>query len=235
MTCQGFVPLDQLIKLQSGAWAALDVIERNVERELAITGRTLQYLASGVPVIYNDYSTLSDDIREYKAGWTIATDTTTALQSVFDELVEGGPRLVDELSKNALRLTADRFDPRRSMQPLVELCNSAGKRMSLRAPRQRKPRGGTAPVGRVLGITPDSGALSELRMNNPLRALHRQQLIDGFATCGALGDQLASDNSLYEVIFIQRAIPETVLYRPGKSRASIFAGCRRQSAGPRPL
>lgn len=205
----GFLPVEELTNLLSGAWAALDLIERTIERELAITGRTLQFLSMGVPVIYNNYATLSHDIREYKAGWTVPTEDPNALKPVFDELVKGGRPLVEELSRNALRLSAEKFDPIKAMSPLVEFCNTARKRTNLTTTGKARPAGKGAPVGKVLAISRDTAAIAELRMNNPLRALHRQQIIDGFVSSEASCERLAKDNSFYEVIFIQRAVPES--------------------------
>ncbi|MCW5981533.1 MAG: glycosyltransferase family 4 protein [Bryobacteraceae bacterium] len=206
----GFLAVEEFTRLLSSAWAAVDLIERTLERELAITGRTLQFLSTGVPVIYNDYATLSAAIREYRAGWAIPTHDPAALKPVIDELVQGGKPLVEELTANALRLAKERFDPIAAMRPLVEICGSVGKRASRTPSRRAGSRGKAAPVGKVLALSRDTGAIAELRMNNPLRALHRQRLIDGFFASDAAGERLARDNSLYEAILIQRTVPESV-------------------------
>src|SRR5690606_28942268 len=47
---------------------ALDLMQRNPERELAYTTRTMVYLQCGLPVIYNDYSEISHLIRANDCG-----------------------------------------------------------------------------------------------------------------------------------------------------------------------
>lgn len=118
----GFLSLENLTELLSHAWAGLDLMERNFERELAINGRTIQFLASGTPLIYNNYSTLSSLVSKYNAGWTIPVDDPNALPSVLGQLRQGGPQLVDELSMNSKRLAREALDPDTLMGPLVELC-----------------------------------------------------------------------------------------------------------------
>ncbi|MCW5981534.1 MAG: glycosyltransferase family 4 protein [Bryobacteraceae bacterium] len=204
----GFLAIEKLNALLSTAWAALDLMEQSVERELAVNGRTLQFLGAGIPVIYNDYSTLSADIRAHRAGWTVPAKDPSALTPIFQELVRGGRPLVEELSANALRLSQT-FDPVKAMRPLVELCGSVAKRRPIPS-FARRQSGPSPPVGRVLAISPQTGTLSTLRMANPLGSLHRQRLIDGFSQADAPGDCLARDNALYEVIILQRAMHEHI-------------------------
>ncbi len=125
--CHPFLPLDQLVSLCSTSWAALDLMEWSVERELAIPGRTLQYLACATPVIHSDYSSLASSIREYRAGWTVPADPA-ALTSVLDELLIGGLPLAQSLSANAQRLFEERLSPKNAMEELVRLCDAPGKR-----------------------------------------------------------------------------------------------------------
>lgn len=214
----GFRPVDELNRTLSTCWAALDLMERNLERELAINGRTLQFLGTGTPVIYNDYATLSPLIRKYRAGWTAPTDDVSVLLPIFNELREGGPALVDELSRNALRLVASEFDPLRSMEPLVTLCSgpvhkrTGPSAVSTTSTARLPVASAPAPqIGHVLAISPDpAGALGELRVNNPLRALQRQGLIAGFRCCDLSFESLKDDPTPYEAVIIQRTVPEYI-------------------------
>jgi hypothetical protein len=206
----GDLPREELNRVLANVWATLDLNERTLEGELAAPDRAAQFLAAGVPIIYNNFGSFANDIREYRAGWTVDTETTRGLESVLEELVTAGQPLVEELSRNALRLSSEKLNPIEAMRPLVELCDSAGKRGSLARSRSAQVQGKPAAIGKVLAISRDIGAVGELRMNNPFRALHRQRLIDGFVTSHPLLARLAGDNSLYEVIFTQRALPEGV-------------------------
>jgi hypothetical protein len=66
---------------------------------------------------------------------------------------------------------------------------------------------------RVLAISPacpSITALLEPRINNPLRALQRQHLIEMFATTGIPMDGIAESRSLFDAVLVQRAVPEYI-------------------------
>jgi glycosyltransferase involved in cell wall biosynthesis len=207
----GFRPIEELVERQSTAWCALDLMERNIERELAIAGRTVVFLSTGTPVIHNDYSTLSGLIEKYHAGWTISPSDPEALEAVFREIVKGGRALVDQISANARKLAAEEFRPESSMFALVNLCGGDTPKRSGSKPLRQPvgtPKG--EPEMRVLAISPDSFALLELRVRNPLRALQRRNRIAGFKTTGITFEGLADDLSEYSAVLIQRTVPEYV-------------------------
>ena len=68
---QPMIPRDQLIQAYCRSHVAIDLMQRNAERELAFTTRTVEYLWCGLPVIYNNYAELSGYIADYQAGWTL--------------------------------------------------------------------------------------------------------------------------------------------------------------------
>jgi glycosyltransferase involved in cell wall biosynthesis len=209
----GYRPVEDLMAMLSQAWCALELMERNIERELAITGRTVEFLSTGTPVIYNDYSTLSGLIKKYEAGWTLPPSDFDALGRAFEELAHGGPTLVDRLSRNARRLAIEQFSPETSMAALLRLCDQGVPKRAGRKsthPVLKNQKHSTSKPFRVLAISPDSFALVDLRVNNPLRALQRQGLISGFTTAGITFDRLIGDRSHYDVVLIQRAVPEYI-------------------------
>lgn len=205
----GYRPVEELVGTLSTAWCALELMERNIERELAITGRTVEFLSTGTPVIYNDYSTISGLIQRYSAGWTVSPSDPEALGPIFKELAGGGPELVDRLSANARRLATEQFDPKTSMSALLTLCDEGiPKRRSASIPITQKGKRADPP--KVLGISQDGFAILDLRLNNPLRSLQRQGLIGSFGTTGISFDALRTDSSQYEVIVIQRTVPSYI-------------------------
>ena len=207
----GYRPVEELNETLSTAWCALELMEQNIERELAITGRTVEFLSSGTPVIYNDYSTLSGLIRKYDAGWTLSPSDPEALEQVFHELANGGPELVDRLSANARRLATEQFSAESSMAELLNLCDQGIRKRSTETPSHSKFRQGKrAQLSRVLAIFPGDSALLDLRVKNPLRALQRQGSIHSFRTTGIRFDCLPTDSSQFDVVLIQRAVPEHV-------------------------
>ncbi len=76
--------------------------------------------------------------------------------------------------------------------------------------RVDSPRRGADEAPRVLAISDDSFALLDLRVNNPLRALQRQGRIQGFAVSNTSFGRLAMDSASYDVVLIQRTVPESV-------------------------
>lgn len=116
-------PYEEFSRLLAEGGIALDLMARNTERELAVTSRTVQYLAAGLPVIYNDYSELSGAIGDAEAGWTLAPDDDKALRDIVTGLLTGtidpGPQ-----AEAAYRLAGDRFDPARSIDELDGFCRS---------------------------------------------------------------------------------------------------------------
>jgi hypothetical protein len=191
-------------------------MEQNIERELAITGRTVEFLASGTPVIYNDYATLSKLIQSYGAGWTLSPSDPFAMRQIFAELVKHGPALVDELSRKAQNLAKSEFSEEECTAPLVNLClGPVQKRLKVspaatstsRASRQAKL---PPALGRVLAISPDRDALVELRVSNPLRALQRQGYIHSMTIVEPYGQALKEDTALYDAIVVHRAVPRFI-------------------------
>jgi GT2 family glycosyltransferase len=117
VTAPGMVSHDDLIERYTRAHVAIDVMQRNPERELAFTTRTVEYLWCGLPVIYHDYAELSDYIREYEAGWTVDPQDAEALRCVLDTVFTQ-PDEVARRSRNAQRLMRERLSWDRTIEPL---------------------------------------------------------------------------------------------------------------------
>jgi glycosyltransferase involved in cell wall biosynthesis len=114
---QPFIPHDELLRHYARAHVAIDLMARNPERELAFTTRTVEYLWCGLPVIYNNYSELSDYIRDYEAGWTLDPEDTDGLRAVIETILRE-PRVVEARSRNAQRLVRERLTWDRTIEPL---------------------------------------------------------------------------------------------------------------------
>jgi glycosyltransferase involved in cell wall biosynthesis len=204
-----FLPVEDLRSLLSSSWVALDLMEWSLERELAVYGRTLEYLTSGTPVIHNEYSSLAQPIREYQAGWTVAPDCSV-LPRVFEQLADGGAAMAESMSANALRLVREKLDASRAMDALVQLCDAAEKRECIARGGKRSTAGPAAPLGRVLGITGALDAIAALRLTNPLRAAREKGLIQDFRAIEASLDDLVADETQYDIVLVQRTVPQHV-------------------------
>jgi hypothetical protein len=101
-------------------------MQRNAERELAFTTRTVEYLWCGLPVIYNNYAELADYIRSYDAGWALDPQDQNALWHVFEEILSS-PELLEERSSNAQRLVRDYLTWDRTIEPLDTFCRNPFK------------------------------------------------------------------------------------------------------------
>jgi GT2 family glycosyltransferase len=114
---RGMVSHEELIAAYTRAHVAIDLMRRNRERELAFTTRTVEYLWCGLPVIYNNYSELSDYIREYNAGWVLDPEDREAILAVLSEIFEH-PECIVEKSQNAQRLVRERLTWDKTIAPL---------------------------------------------------------------------------------------------------------------------
>jgi glycosyltransferase involved in cell wall biosynthesis len=113
----GIVPHETLINEYTRAHVAIDLMNRNPERELAFTTRTVEYLWCGLPVIHNDYAELSDYIREYDAGWTIDPQDREAITATLDEIFKH-PEQLAERAQNAQRLVRKQLTWDKTIGPL---------------------------------------------------------------------------------------------------------------------
>ena len=123
----------ELLRRYARAHVAIDLMKRNAERELAFTTRTVEYLWCGLPVIYNDYSELSDYIADYEAGWTLDPDDQDGLRAVIETILTD-PQEVARRGRNAQRLVRERLTYDRTIEPLDAFCRSPRMRSHERAP-----------------------------------------------------------------------------------------------------
>jgi hypothetical protein len=124
---QQTIPRDRLIQEYCHSHVAIDIMQRNAERELAFTTRTVEYLWCGLPVIYNHYSELSEYIQAYEAGWTLDPKDKEGIRQVINRILDS-PELVEERSHNAQRLVRERFTWDKTIAPLDAFCRNPVKR-----------------------------------------------------------------------------------------------------------
>ena len=124
---QPMIPRDQLIQEYCRSHVAIDLMQRNAERELAFTTRTVEYLWCGLPVIYNNYAELSGYIAEYQAGWTLDPADPAGLRRVLNDMLDD-PAMLETRSRNAQRLARERLTWDRTIAPLDAFCRQPRKR-----------------------------------------------------------------------------------------------------------
>ena len=116
----GMLPYEQFASLMSSADVAFDLMDWNLERQLAVTIRTTTYLWAGLPVIYNDYADLGRLIHQYDAGWLVKPGDNEALETVLN-IIYNDPQTVAKKAKNAQTLARNEFSWNRAVLPLLDL------------------------------------------------------------------------------------------------------------------
>jgi glycosyltransferase involved in cell wall biosynthesis len=123
---KGYVGREQLIDVYRRSSVAVETMQYNLERELAFTTRTIEYLWCGLPVLYNDYAEISDHIRDYDAGWTVNPESDAEIALAIDEILSR-PDIIRRKSENAQRLVRDRFCWDRTIAPLLNFLHHPSK------------------------------------------------------------------------------------------------------------
>lgn len=119
---RAFTSFDELMTDYRGIEVALDLMERNPERELAFATRTMMYLYCGVPAIHNNYSELAGVIASGGCGWTVSPDDEQAFRATVRRILARETPLA-EMSEKA-RETAARFSWDKTISPLAEFCKN---------------------------------------------------------------------------------------------------------------
>ncbi len=115
----GYIGRDQLLGIYRRASVAVEAMQYNLERELAFTTRTIEYLWCGLPVLYNNFGEVGEHIAEYDAGWTVDADDEASIATAVREIFER-PDLVKEKGINAQRLVRERFSWETTILPLLD-------------------------------------------------------------------------------------------------------------------
>ncbi len=116
------LPYEEMEQTFLNADVAVDLSERNSERELSFSYRIIEYLRCGLPVVCNHYLAIASDIESYQAGWVInAEDNPEALEEVVKNILTH-PDCVAERSANAQRLVYERYNWERTTEPLYQYC-----------------------------------------------------------------------------------------------------------------
>lgn len=120
------VCFDLLVETLAQSSLALDVWQKNPERELAFSSRTVAYLWAGLPVITGNYGELSQLIDEYQAGWLVNPENPAEIKAIIGSLMEH-PATILEYQKNARRLFAERFSREKTIKPVDAFCRAPVK------------------------------------------------------------------------------------------------------------
>lgn len=138
----GVMPFDELLALAMRCGAAIDLMPRNPERELAFPTRTVFYMWAGLPVIHNNYDELAEPIHRAKAGWTLDPGDERGLKRLVERLAGHSEDIVRR-SENARHLVQQRYTWDKTIGPLAAWCRDPhrreGKRPVVVAVKAGKP------------------------------------------------------------------------------------------------
>lgn len=113
------VARDTLIEHYQRASVAWDLMRYNVERGMAFTSRTAEYLWTGLPVVYNDSGELSEYIADFDAGWVVNPDDKAAIEAVIAQIF-AEPGEIARRGRNAQALAQKHLNWETSITPLHE-------------------------------------------------------------------------------------------------------------------
>ena len=141
----GFVSREELRGYYRKASCAVDLMGKNIERELAITTRTAEYLAEGIPPIYNNYNVLSERIEAEDAGWCLDPDDLVGLRALIRDLLANHRTTIPPKSANAARIYREVLTFKSTLEPMKVMLGNLPERpaSSCRPPDDRKPKQGT--------------------------------------------------------------------------------------------
>lgn len=123
----GVMPFDRLLPLLLGCGAAIDLMPRNAERELAYPTRTVTALWAGLPVLHNDYDELAAPIRKARAGWTLDAADTEKLERTVERILSR-PAETESKSQNAQAFVRKNLAWDKTITPLATWCRDPRRR-----------------------------------------------------------------------------------------------------------
>lgn len=123
----GMLPYSDMLSLFHEAWAAVDLMAPNLEREVALSFRQLDALRCGLPLIIGSHAPLAPLIADFDAGWVLQHGDQTALQQCLAEVLTGG-RALDRKSRNVWKLAQKHFQSKDAVRPLLEVLAAPTRR-----------------------------------------------------------------------------------------------------------
>jgi len=204
------VPYPKLSSLMNNRGIAIELSARTLERAFAVPIRTVNYLAHGVPVITNNYSSLSYDVASYNAGWCVDPTNPSKFNDVFQQVLQTPNGQLSVMSANARRLGKERFEARDGFSILKERVITKQRQKA----RKIGTLSGLTLNNRdnrpcVLVISDEYENLLNLRVRIPFDAMHKAGRIKGYHVL-LNGEIVHSAGNLDEIrlidaIWVQRA------------------------------
>ncbi len=175
------MPYAEFSSIINGGGIAIDLNTPTLERQLAVPIRTVTYLAHGVPVLTNDYSSLGKEIATRGAGWAIDPTDPAAFRAALTTVLETSADQLALMSQAARQLAHDRFDAARGFSELqAALDEQSSRRRIARFERRRVVPAAKDLRPCVLVVSDDFENFLELRVRIPFDAMYKAGLIKGY-------------------------------------------------------
>ncbi|MGN6697562.1 MAG: glycosyltransferase [Thermomicrobiales bacterium] len=116
-----------VLDLYRRADLAFDLFGHNLERELAVANRTVEYLSCGLPVLHSSYSELAEPIGRYEAGVAVDPADQQAVAAAIEQVLMA-PETLRRWSENASRLTDELLTWDKTIAPLAAWCAVPSRR-----------------------------------------------------------------------------------------------------------
>lgn len=123
---KGTLPFFELLSEISKISIALDLLPKNPERELAFTSRTMMYFWANTPVIYNDYSEISQLIEKYNIGWTLNSDDEQAFKKLIQSIMNNTLHITEKRAN--IQQFQQEYNWEKTINPLSDFCDNANIR-----------------------------------------------------------------------------------------------------------
>jgi hypothetical protein len=147
---RGWLPFaDLLAEYAHKGHVALDLMERNPERELAYTTRTMVYLQCGLPVIYNNYSEISHIIKANGCGWSVNPEDEAGFRNIVNDILMNPDATLEMRSHARHTALAQSWD--KTIGPLADFCAQPHLRRKALAPEAQTTKPALAEANRAPG------------------------------------------------------------------------------------
>lgn len=123
------MPYERLLEEYQRADVAFDIFEYGIERELAVSTRTIDYLWAGVVPMLPGYAELAGAVAEHDAGLVLEPPFDQSAREAVDLILDHPERLA-AMSANARRLARSRFAWDRTIGPLAAFCRAPTRRVA---------------------------------------------------------------------------------------------------------
>jgi hypothetical protein len=225
------MPFPAMVEMITRSAVAVDLHLPTFERQFALPVRTMTYLGLGLPVIFNNYSTLAAQVEHYGAGICLDPRNEQQFEDAIKRILSERDDIdLSRMSDAAIGLITENYYGDACMRSLHERIEQKFRQSSARL--RKTTLAGQKPGGpldtlfrpfikklnlpRVLVISDEYENLQEVRVHLPFRTMRQQQLIEDYVVMsnGRLVKPEGSGIRDVDVVWVQRRPSKIGLFAP---------------------